>query len=708
MNITVSKDQTARLRQTYTGEPYSAAKSWYRANGLFNGLVPDAAHPTQQRLEAAVLRTLARPRPGSLPAPHGPGTLFGLCGVTPDPEQLLLRPADGQLPHILSRLLPARSADGVVGVPGLRARYSRRTGMTLSRIGDDAALTVGPDGAGRLRGTDAQAALEAARALVTEAGLEPLWEAGTLKAGEDAAWKLFAETTTAEEAALWSQALRRTGLFLTARPDWTDRAPTAEEVAGPAPDRLRARPVGPAGADGRIRGVIAVTPALGRGGLGCTTTALAVSAALARGGSRVALLAGASDPNAPFRLQGGRAPAAGEWRDLLQLPHSGLLQIGALAPSDDELAAAAEDDDDADTDPSIDCRPAQEHLLTEAKNAYDVVVIDAGNAFRLAHLTELADITLAVVPYQRHHWFDDEVIDRRPDWVKFLAWLDSQYSQYSAVSRAETPLEQLLTFLDVAFSYYVMWRGSDGEPAVYDLDDPEDAEAWWGDYEHAARVTDEDYVELPREEDAPYLDVWRSDFLAFLDAEGAARHPQTWSEASAQWAPRSRQRNEQGLQPGQSHDGRDVPRTRFLQDIKDEALHRWGETLWNEHHRVWEAAIEAGDDLLSPWGHLVEAVQRPRAAVDIARRLTAELGSVPSSRTCIIVNQCEHNLGYHDLVAVREVLQDEGFESVLPLPRLSGFQRLTHDASQLAKPGGVEAGAANRIALAASTVLRCR
>lgn len=47
------------------------------------------------------------------------------------------------------------------------------------------------------------------------------------------------------DAPSWSTALRRTGLFIGKAPDWTRLGPAPDEVAGPKPERIAPRPVGP-------------------------------------------------------------------------------------------------------------------------------------------------------------------------------------------------------------------------------------------------------------------------------------------------------------------------------------------------------------------------------------------------------------------------------------------------------------------------------
>jgi hypothetical protein len=107
----------------------------------FNGLIPSAIDPQQERLEAAVPCTLTRPSVVPAPEPR-PGTCFGLEGVTPDVDTLELRPARKDSVQLLARILPARTPHAIVGVPELRPRTRSRTGLTLTGVGMHALISV--------------------------------------------------------------------------------------------------------------------------------------------------------------------------------------------------------------------------------------------------------------------------------------------------------------------------------------------------------------------------------------------------------------------------------------------------------------------------------------------------------------------------------------------------------------------------------------
>ncbi|WP_372412784.1 hypothetical protein [Streptomyces luteireticuli] len=681
----MSRDVTARLRKTYTGEPYAAAYEWYRTSGLFNGLVPDADDPLQQRLEAAVLRSLVRPHPAGLPQLVTPGTFFGLEGVSPDPDALLLRPAADLVAEVLARVLPVRTADGVAGVAGLRTYVNRHSGrLTISRLGDRAEIAVLPSQLNSVKG--ARKDLRKAHDLVVAAGLEPLWDAGSFQAGEPEAWQQTAGDAAADP--LWSRALRRMGLFLQSPPDWSRRAPSEAELEGPKPERIKPRPVGPAG-PGRFRGVVAVTSASGRGGMGCTTTALALSTALARSGSKVGLLAG-SDPNSPHGLTGGPAPAPGVWYELVDVPSGGTLQAAVLPQDAGPVIAAAR----------AEC---------------DVVVIDAGNAFQHRSATAFADVALVLAGDDERYWTISETTDRRPEKIQFFAWLYRQRAQFASQTLGPgDPVEQMLYFLDAEFGYYVEeleeQEEDDDELLVYDDQDPHQVEDWWHTYELASLYDDEDDLvnRLPKEDEAPGLDALRERFIAFLTSEGQRRHGEVWERAARQWAARNKARNLKNFAPAQELIAfRQRPLETFLNEIEDEAVSRFGAQLWDEQCPVWAAACEDGDDLMSPWDHLVETVSRPRPVTETADHLQGQLRDLPDIRTIVALSRARRHPGQHHVAAVRDELTDRGFESLLAIPDLKDFSNLQADAAALsALSGGAAAGAANRLALAVANALR--
>ncbi|WP_329020419.1 hypothetical protein [Streptomyces sp. NBC_01601] len=504
----MSRDgQNVLLRQQYTGEPRQAAHAFYQARGLHFGLVPDATDPQQQLLEAAVMLGLARPR---LPELTETAAHFGLRGVSPDVDRLVLWPDRDRIPQLLARVLPVRTHEGIVGVAGLRVRppAGRTDTLLLARPGHRAHLTV------RARRRD----LEAAEQLTKDTGLDPLWTTGTPQAEEQAVWKYLADGLPPEERALWSRALRRIALQASGSSEWAERPPTRQELDGPKPQRIAPRPVGPIG--GPARGVIAVTTSRGQAGLGCTTAALALANALARTGTRVAFLgAGAENPTGLAYLLRDELPPTGVLTDIADdLPGGGALRAMTLPP---DPARARE-------------------LLAEASRTHDTVVLDAGAAFQMRRLVEHADTVLALVPYQPQVWGHTEDTAR------------------------------LLQFLDVMFAAYVEDRteaealGEPEDSAVY-VEGASNVDRWWAEYQHGLFDV-EDWPSLPDELASGHLNSWRRDFLAFLDREGRRRHPETWEAATRVWVTRNRARNYRGLQP--SEDANDLTSYLDARDIK--------------------------------------------------------------------------------------------------------------------------------------------
>ncbi|MDT9700178.1 MULTISPECIES: hypothetical protein [Streptomyces] len=687
----MARDKTARLRMDYTGEPYSSAFQWFRSRGLFNGLVPDAASPQQQLLEACVLQTLARPAPGGLPYLAAPGTAFGLEGVSPDFDVLLLRPAGDLVAQVLARILPAAAATGVTGVPGLRAQVSRRSGLTVGRIGERAVIEVQSSLTGNVRA--AQKDLHEAAELVTAAGLTPLWTNTALAEGESEAWHRFCQEI--EDAAPWSTALRRIGLFVERTPDWTRRPPAPQELAGPKPDRIRPRSVGPGS---RVTGVVAVAPGMGRGGVGCTTAVVALAGALARSGVDVGVLSAADNPNRIRSVMAHpAAPGPDGWWDLVAIEGAGTIR-------------AADVPGDADA----------HELIERARTMFDVVIVDIGNGGYHSDWCAFADMTVGVVLHKEEMWAGKRLVDRRPDSIRFFAWLNDQFNRFRTGGRLLSPLEKMLNYLDEEFLFYVTDRESDGEPMVYDASNPEDVEQWWSSYAFADQIgvdedeegEDENEAEgddgglwLPAEHEAPYLDQWREEFLSFLAVEGRRRHENVWDQAAQQWAARNKARNLKGLQPGEREVAHDASQE-FASAVEDDAVTRWGLEMWRTQFPVWEAAREAGDDLIRPWGHLLETVALPHDPSDIAGHLRQQLHGLPDQPTVVVLARAENRLGADRLTSVRDELMDDGYRGLVILPELRALAEMLRDVETVAKRGGEAAGAANRLAHVVANTLR--
>jgi Mrp family chromosome partitioning ATPase len=687
----MSRDKTARLRMDYTGEPYSTAYHWYRRRGLFNGLVPDTQSPQQQMLEAMVLRTLARPHREGLPSVIEAGTVFGLEGVSPDVDSLILRPAGDLVAQVLARLLPCAARTTVVGVPGLRPQVSRHAGLTLARVGEQAQLEVQSSVSKSVQA--AREDLQQARELAVAAGLTPLWDGGGLQGGEGEAWHRLRRETF--DAAVWSTALRRIGLFMDSQPDWQSREPDPVELEGPKPARILPRPVG--GIEERPHGVVAVTSGSGQGGNGCTTTVLALAGALVRSGAKVGILT-ADDPNGILaHSPSGSDTADDGWHCLTRLDGGRTLHAAVLPTTVSSAVVSA-----GWAIAGQDAGP----VLDQARARFDVVVIDAGGSFQHRALTERADVAVALVQHDDDYWAESRLVDRRPDRIQFFAWLNKEFAAFrNGIGRPLKPLEELLSFLDVEFGYWVRYRTDDGDLAVYDPDDREDVEAWWAEHDAISSSLLEDpydAYQLPEEQERADLDQWRAEFIAQLADEGARRHGQTWAQAARQWAQRNKDRNLRGLRPGELEPA-DVA-GEFTAFVEDRALARWGRQMWDQYS-VWAVAREAGDDLAKEWAHLLETERIPRKPHDIADQLRAQLRGLPDVPTLLALARAEPGLGHDRVAAVREEVIDGGFLGLVVVPRLRALTELARRPERAADLPGEAAGASNRLAHVVSLAL---
>ncbi|MFB8310236.1 hypothetical protein ACFC5T_16930 [Streptomyces sp. NPDC055961] len=658
------------LRQQYTGEPRQAAHAFYQARGLYFGLVPDTTDAAQQLLEAVLVRTLARPHP-QIPAPTTAGTFFGLRGVSPDLDALVLWPHPDHLTQLLGRILPVRTDSGIAGVPGLRARRhpSRSDTLLLARPGHRAHLTL------RAR----PATLQQAEDHILAAGLEPLWSARTPQPGERPAWDRLAGTLPAEETALWSRALRRAGLHTAQTPDWSRAAPEPGQLDGPKPQRIAARPVGPTG--GPAHGIIAVTSSRGQGGLGCTTTALNLASALARTGATVAFL-GVDDPNGLHGTVGSSTLQPGQWHNLLpDLTGQGALRGMLLSPSASDGPA----------------------MLADAARRHDTVVLDAGNVYQLRHLAGHADAAVVLTNLDPEVWGRTEILDRRPAWVQMWDWLNTRYLTTRA--RARDPHSQLLGFLDETFETYVWERLSDDSPDVYGADDPADTAAWWDDFQPDFEDEDNEPLLMPEDIDAEVLDLWRQDFLAFLAREGATRHPDTWDAVAAVWIDHNRNLD----LPGGGDD--EALTETVLREAAPAATARWGEQTWQEHHPRWAAAdARTRKDSLAPWRHLIEETLQPADPAATARFLLAHLDAPEDTPIALAIAHVDNTLAdeQHHLADVRDALRAEGIPALTVLPDLPEHSEREDALQALARPSAQESAAANRLALVVADLLVTR
>ncbi|WP_330351737.1 hypothetical protein [Streptomyces sp. NBC_00582] len=464
----------------------------------------------------------------------------------------------------------------------------------------------------------------------------------------------------------------------------------AEELEGPSPARIQPRTIGPAGTSGG--GVVAVASADGRGGTGCTTTAVVLAGALARSGQRVLLL-GDEEPSNAMRMFGDQPPPAFTGR--------GRLNVGFLPDDPGE---------------------AWEMISRARQWEYDVVVLDPG--FRRRHLAGGSDLILAVLtdrPYGSGGsavWTSTEVIDRRPQHVRMWQWLDDQLAGHP--SQVPGPLETLMTFLDLMFGVYVAARSEDGQAAVYDASDPDGVEEWWDDFHDVLYWDSSDLDETEEDQEdgkepggtpagkaavqpGVDLDAWRADFIRFLHPEGLRRHPDHWAQAAAGWAERHRQRQREGLAPGDlSEDEWWAALRVFFADIEEQAVEKWGLSLWEEHRSRWAAAVIRDEDLFAPFTDLIEYKALPRPGADVARDLAGEVRGLPPAPVLGVLARTRHAIDAGQLNETAAAITQHGLSGLMVLPDLHEWQALWGNPAGLATPSA--RAAATSLALVRSVI----
>ncbi|MEV7930558.1 hypothetical protein [Kitasatospora sp. NPDC088779] len=335
-------------------------------------------------------------------------------------------------------------------------------------------------------------------------------------------------------------------------------------------------------------------------------------------------------------------------------------------------------------------------LLAAARAENGAAIIDSSMWTQHEHVLEGADFAVVVTRHRARDWYPITAVDRRPDWVCLMAWLDGKCETDAWERR---PTEELLLFLDWRFDHYLVGREMDGDPAVYDREDID----WWCSQE-VRELGEDDELALPAAVDAPHLDGWRQDFLRFLDAEGFRRRGDEWAAAASVWAQRNKERNLLGLGPGDAKPGEEVARrASFLDRIAGEATKEWGQMLWQEHRQAWANARLAGDDLLGPWQHVIETVVVPEPADVVAQVLAAGLGRLPEVPVLVAVNHASRNLAQSQVTAVGDELRGLGLAGVFAMPALKQFGQF---GQQLLRPGGEAAALGNRLARYVGGVLR--
>ncbi|GAA3085880.1 hypothetical protein GCM10020000_85500 [Streptomyces olivoverticillatus] len=184
---------------------------------------------------------------------------------------------------------------------------------------------------------------------------------------------------------------------------------------------------------------------------------------------------------------------------------------------------------------------------------------------------------------------------------------------------------------------------------------------------------------LPPEEDASYLDAWRTEFLEILAPEGERRHPAQWPLVAPIWRERNRARNIERVPAGAlTNAERTAEEQEQTAALAPQAVEWWGELDWQRESTAWLAAgrderyevrhAEDDDDLV--W-----TVNHPRPAQNIAGELRALARQVPMGRPVVLaVTQPRQDLDRHLLEEVAQALQDHGIASLAVIPRSKALQ----------------------------------
>ncbi|MER6914022.1 hypothetical protein ABT354_20305 [Streptomyces sp. NPDC000594] len=668
-------DRSVTARRDATGENHAQALNSIRTHGLRDGVVPDAADPGQQRLEAGLLHTLARPR-GPLP-PHDAAGLLIAAGLHP----LTATPGPGE-----TAAWDALLAEVGEDAPGWsralrRPALARRLEPGLDRATphpdalDSRALAPRPHGPA----APGNPAPRVIRVVSEKGGSGCSWVSvllayGLVRAGQKVALLTEPHLHPAAEAG------------------------AAGEVWHPAPvppgdGRLLVAPRGEHGQDtgprlveagSRADIVITDTPhGNSRPGAGETAPDLTVlvqrdrpalwrrEEVTDRRPAHIRAFAWLDDRFRRYRPAPGPAGEAGA---LLALLDYAFLSYALFRTDDSDGPAGADGDlweeltwggpGDAE-----DVLPPEGTAPLERWRAEFLTLLDPDGPrhhpalwqrvrgawparSRRRNLQRLGtdgsvDFAGLVAELDRFTTTMDAGADprwsglgpeRQAEWrtARLTRWLDERFDAHLRLDTAHhprTPTQALLAVLDARYIPYAEARLDDRDTGRTLPPAPGDpaADRWWDPVHAAAPFSGPQPVT-----DTP--DGWRDVFLAAADAEGTRRHGGLWQEVRATWPDHNKARAHDRLAPFEATAAeRDRLRLAFVRAVREAAGPAW-ETAYGQHTDRWIRGERTEAESLERFNDLVEQNWRAATPQEVADGLLDTVHRAPEGPWMLVAN----------------------------------------------------------------------
>ncbi|MFG2211965.1 hypothetical protein [Streptomyces sp. NPDC048638] len=268
-------------------------------------------------------------------------------------------------------------------------------------------------------------------------------------------------------------------------------------------------------------------------------------------------------------------------------------------------------------------------------------------------------------------------------------WLDARFAARLRLDAAFLPRPAAQTVMGVLDARFLMYGPH--EPADFaSLPEAVTGDDWW-DAPAAARSLEGTAISLPPAAggDASAREPERAAFLAAVEAEGARRHGEVWSEVRAHWAEHHRlleQDEREPFTPAAS----ELPelRRQFVASLDPVAA---AGVDWDAVTGQWVAGVRSEAARVHDFDTLIERRQRPATGAETATSLLREvrvLGLDPHMPLLMIVNlyrsagereavaETAAALRGHGVVGLCTVAQREAFEELLFAPTTWNDERV--------------------------------